>query len=100
MTTNSMGLEQTLSDEQLILLRNAIARGERIAAGKVTMAIIDELLACRKASKEPVAYADPIALQGFSNFREHPGSDIIIRGRERIARAVRSVMLKSVTNEP
>lgn len=180
MTTNRMGLEQTLSDADLIAIASAAEEvisaiagdneevhpdnstkmcalwddlNDRHAPPAVVKAVVLELLARRNASKEPVAYADPIALQGFSNFREHPGSDIIIRGREwmwakadsgllplfaapppqavtapmkdhqirelvndlrdiavkyhgtqqlreRIARAVRSVMLKSVTNEP
>ena len=80
MTTNRMGLEQALSDERLEMfirqpIDNGLTRGEQ-------MELVREALSRRKASKEPVAYADPIALQGFSNFRKHPGSDIIIRGRE------------------
>lgn len=100
MTTNRMGLEQEddyglsaqlealeamiepgdTENQQLICLLLELKR--RRATAALDEAQRAELLAYRKASKEPVAYADPIALQGFSNFREHPGSDINIRGRE------------------
>lgn len=54
MTTNRMGLEQTLSDERLELfisqpLDNGLTRGEQ-------MELARELLAYRKASNEPVGY--------------------------------------------
>lgn len=54
MTTNRMGLEQTLSDERLELfirqpLDNGLTRGEQ-------MELVREALARRKASKEPVAW--------------------------------------------
>ncbi|WP_310607074.1 hypothetical protein [Buttiauxella brennerae] len=50
MTTNRMGLEQTLSDDRLELfisqpLDNGLTRGEQ-------MELVREALACRKASKE------------------------------------------------
>lgn len=53
MTTNRMGLEQTLSDERLELfisqpLDNGLTRGEQ-------MELAREALARRKASKDPVA---------------------------------------------
>ena len=79
MTTNSMGLEQTLSDERLELYAN----DKRMCnVNDEIREMARELLAYRKASKEPVAYADPKALSGFSNFREHPSGDINIKGRE------------------
>lgn len=60
MTTNRMGLEQEskFTNESMLQFRSAILRGERIASGEFTIAIIDELLAHRKASKEPVAWTD------------------------------------------
>lgn len=56
MTTNRMGLEQTLSDERLEMfirqpLDNGLTRGEQ-------MELVREALARRKESKEPVAWTD------------------------------------------
>lgn len=61
MTTNRMGLER-LSDERLELfisqpLDNGLTRGEQ-------MELVREALACRKASKEPVAWTDEVELRG------------------------------------
>ena len=63
MTTNRMGIEQSaLSDERLELfisqpLDNGLTRGEQ-------MELVREALACRKASKEPVAWTDEVELRG------------------------------------
>lgn len=61
MNTNRMGLEQTLSDERLEQISNEAVSAERIAMAR-------ELLAYRKASKEPVGYVDsrPAAHGGIS----------------------------------
>lgn len=67
MTTNRMGLEQTLSDERLELLITSLIMSTAVAQqtqsfapsfatqNELQVAALRELLAYRKASKEPVA---------------------------------------------
>lgn len=70
MTTNRMGLEQTLSDEQLELLITSLIISTAVAQqtqsfapsfatqNELQVAALRELLARRKASREPVAWTD------------------------------------------
>jgi len=57
MTTNRMGLEQTLSDGELTVITDTdhVQRGDAAAMAR-------ELLAYRKAGSEPVAYIDDLEL--------------------------------------
>ncbi|MFP2514015.1 hypothetical protein [Buttiauxella agrestis] len=66
MITNRMGLEQTLSDERLEEVAN-IGSTEHMAfppSHAQCAAMARELLAYRKASKEPVAWTDEVELRG------------------------------------